>query len=422
MNRILTIGTFVLKNWLKSKTGVFFSILFPVMLLLVFGAIFGGGGSSSFGIYVQNFDVQSDGAAMPISGAFISALNSSKVIIVSEIIPNNVSDPVKYAQDKMGFFGGSPRVMVIPKGFNDKLVNGSLRTRITVVNSTLQILLYRFAPYLNSSDIKQITQGLSTIDNISKKFSDDNTTITLILDQYSTSTPVVESIISSFAQSFNYQMIGAKPLMTFDIQNITLKKVEAIDYYLPGYIGAFIMSNGLMGAAQSTSEFRRRGVLKRLATTPLTKFEWVMGNVVAQTVLGFLLTGVMILTGFLFFNVTVLPNLLTIILIFSGAVAFSGMALVLAGALKDVEAVSAAGSAITFPMMFLSGSFIPLETMPSYMQTLAQLLPLTYLSNGLRDSLITGEVYSVLFNLAIVSIFGIIMIALGSKLTKWQDL
>jgi len=94
----------------------------------------------------------------------------------------------------------------------------------------------------------------------------------------------------------------------------------------------------------------------------------------------------------------------------------------LAGALKDVEAVSAAGSAITFPMMFLSGSFIPLETMPSYMQTLAQLLPLTYLSNGLRDSLITGEVYSVLFNLAIVSIFGIIMIALGSKLTKWQDL
>jgi len=83
MNRAITISNYVLRNWIRSKTGVFFSLLFPVLLLVVFGAIFGGGGgSSSIGLYVQNFDVQADGKATPLSSAFISAVNASKVILV----------------------------------------------------------------------------------------------------------------------------------------------------------------------------------------------------------------------------------------------------------------------------------------------------------------------------------------------------
>jgi len=115
-------------------------------------------------------------------------------------------------------------------------------------------------------------------------------------------------------------------------------------------------------------------------------------------------------------------NLLSIVLIFTGAVAFSGIALVLAGILKDVEAVSAVGSALTFPMMFLSGSFIPLEVMPSYMQTLAKFLPLTYLSNGLRDALVTGDSNSAVFNLIVIAVFSLIMIVLGAKFTRWKEL
>jgi len=50
----------VTKNWIRSRSGLFFSILFPILLLLVFGAIFSGtGGSSNFGIFVQNLDRKS---------------------------------------------------------------------------------------------------------------------------------------------------------------------------------------------------------------------------------------------------------------------------------------------------------------------------------------------------------------------------
>jgi ABC-2 type transport system permease protein len=422
MNRAITISNYVLKVWIRSKTGVFFSLLFPVLLLVVFGAIFGGGGgSSSIGLYVQNFDVQADGKATPLSSAFISAVNASKVILVQEIIPNDVLDPVKYAQDKLGYFGGSPMVMTIPKGFNDKLVNGSTRTRISVTYSTFDVFLSQYGSYMNGSQINAVRQGMDMMDEVLQRFRRENATVTLIMDLSRTSSSIVQSVVMSIAQAFNFNMIGAERFVQFDVQSLTLKTLNAVDYYIPGYIAAFIMSNGLIGAASSTSEFKRRGVLKRLATTPLTKFEWVVGNVISQTVLGFLLTGVMILTGYVFFHATVLPNALSIILIIAGAVAFSGMGLVLAGVLKDVEAVSAAGNALSFPMMFLSGSYIPLEIMPSYMQTFAQFLPLTYLSNGLRAALVTGDTNSAIMNLAIVLAMGMVMILLGSRLTRWKE-
>jgi ABC-2 type transport system permease protein len=72
-------------------------------------------------------------------------------------------------------------------------------------------------------------------------------------------------------------------------------------------------------------------------------------------------------------------------------------------------------------MMFLSGSFIPLEMMPTYLQSLAQLLPLTYLSNGLKATLILGDQASATLSLIIVSIIAAAAIVSGALLTRWHE-
>lgn len=95
--------------------------------------------------------------------------------------------------------------------------------------------------------------------------------------------------------------------------------------------------------------------------------------------------------------------------------------MIIARFVKDEDAANAAASAVTFPMLFLAGTFIPLETMPDYLQTIAKFLPLTYLNYGLRDAMILGDTASALYNMAIVLIAGAIFFVIGSIITDWRE-
>jgi ABC-2 type transport system permease protein len=194
-----------------------------------------------------------------------------------------------------------------------------------------------------------------------------------------------------------------------------------VDYFLPAIIGAFIMTNGIIGVTTNTTEFKRNGVLRRFATTPLTRLDWVVGNVISQTILSFMLVIVMFVIAWLVFDLQAAPNLLTLVYVVVGAVLFSGIGLILSGLVKDVEAASAAGNAVAFPMMFLSGTFWSPEIMPAYLQEVARYLPLTYFSNGLRAAFILEHLPSALANLMVLVGMAAVCIIIGSLVTKWQE-
>jgi len=100
---------------------------------------------------------------------------------------------------------------------------------------------------------------------------------------------------------------------------------------------------------------------------------------------------------------------------------FSGLGMIIARFVKDPDSADSAANVITFPMMFLSGTFFPLSQMPSFLQTIAQVLPLTYVNEGLRAAMIFGQQQQAIYNTAIISILGIAFIAIGSFITKWEE-
>ncbi|HMK95039.1 MAG TPA: ABC transporter permease [Candidatus Limnocylindrales bacterium] len=67
--------------------------------------------------------------------------------------------------------------------------------------------------------------------------------------------------------------------------------------YVPSITAAFIMTNGIIGLTSTNTEFKRRGIIRRLSITPLTKADWIGGCVLSQTLLNLVLTGVMIGVG-----------------------------------------------------------------------------------------------------------------------------
>jgi ABC-2 type transport system ATP-binding protein len=76
--------------------------------------------------------------------------------------------------------------------------------------------------------------------------------------------------------------------------------------------------------------------------------------------------------------------------------------------------------AIAFPMMFLSGTFFPLELMSSYIQTIAKALPLTYFSEGLKYSMLYKYPEGICTNMAIIAILAVVFKAIGAFVTRWK--
>jgi len=418
MRGIWAVFSALVKNWLRSKMGVFFSFLFPVMLLLIFGLVFSGSEGTKYTLYIQNFDLD-QGKPTNLSAAFISALDSTGTFSIKKLDPQiNVTD---YVKENPSF--SSYRILIIPEGFEKKTMNRSMSIRTGVIIDTLVEIEQMYGSYMSERNRKIISEGRLTLSEWKKATPTvESSEILVLTTEGDTAAPMIKGIVYSVINAFNNKLIGAEEIVKITSQPLVERKLKPADYYLPGYIASFIMTNGIVGATSTISEYRRNGTVKRLAATPLPKSSWILGNVFQQTLLAFMLTAIMIGFGWLIFGVRAFPDAYALSLIFVGAVAFCSVGMVLGGVIKDVEAASGAGNAIAFPMMFLSGAFWPLDMMPGYLQTIAKFLPLYYFHDGLRNIMIHKNPALSLIPFLILGIFAIIFITIAVKVTKWKEL
>jgi ABC-2 type transport system permease protein len=88
---------------------------------------------------------------------------------------------------------------------------------------------------------------------------------------------------------------------------------------------------------------------------------------------------------------------------------------------KEAQSAAAAANAISFPMMFLSGSFFPIELMPGFLQTLARILPLYYVNEGLRASMVFEDNMAALRYAAVIGVFAAVVFILGIMTTTLSE-
>ena len=419
MRSIIPVFTALIKGWLRTKTGIFFSFLFPLMLLLLFGTIFGGTGTQKYTLFIQNFDLE-DGKQTELSEAFINALESTNIFEIRKLDPE--IDINTYVKENPSF-EYNYRILKIPKGFEKKLYEKSMTIRLNVILSTFSDF-EKYSGSMNPDDLKAMREGKEKLTQLMENLpASESVELIFLAEENDMSAMAVEGIIESVINAFNNRLIGVEErAMTITAEPLAEKNMTPGDYYLPGYIAAFIMTNGVIGATATISELRRNGTVKRLAATPLSKSSWILSNILQQTTLAFMLTAVMVIFGWIIFDVHALPNIYAILLIFMGAVTFSSIGMILGGVIKDVEAASGAGNAIAFPMMFLSGAFWPIEMMPGYLQTIAKFLPLYYFHDGLRSIMIMDNPSGASLSFLIMGVLAVVLIVIATKVTRWKEL
>jgi ABC-2 type transport system permease protein len=107
--------------------------------------------------------------------------------------------------------------------------------------------------------------------------------------------------------------------------------------------------------------------------------------------------------GSAFFGVQVSGSLLLAAgFVALGAVSFLALGYVLASFTRTEEAANGITQVVQFPMMFLSGVFFPIDAMPQFLQSIARLIPLTYLADALRQVMVGGTAFAPLWVCAAV--------------------
>ncbi|MFE4669065.1 ABC transporter permease [Streptomyces sp. NPDC056716] len=193
---------------------------------------------------------------------------------------------------------------------------------------------------------------------------------------------------------------------------------EPVDFLAPGILALAVMSTAFTGQAIATGFERRYGVLKRLASSPLPRW----GLMTAKT-LAVLVTEVLQVL-----LVTVIALALgwspqgnaaaVILLLLLGTAAFSGLGLLMAGTLK-AEATLAAANLVFLLLLVGGGVIVPLDRFPQGAQDVLGLLPISALSDGLRDVLQDGAGMP-WGNLGILAVWAVLGLAAAGRFFRWE--
>ncbi len=350
------------RSWYRNRTTLFWTLAFPVLLMLLFGGIFSIE-QGKLDLFVRNDD-QMRGKPTEESLQLLGILNATDAFNIQTTQDRDILTDQGQFRER-----GIARLLIIPEGFG--------------------------------SDLRE-----------------NNASIVLVFDQSQSSSAVTLGIVSGVIGEMNLMVANSQTAITLRPEQALSTELRFVDFFLPGVIGLSILQTATFGTIGTNTKYWKNGVLRKLATTPLSKLEWVMGMVIFQALLAVISAVVITVVGVVVFNIRIIPNLLTVFLLLAGALAFPGLGMVIARLVREEEAADAAGNAIIFPMMFLSGTFFPLELMPPILQIVARALPLTYLNNGLRDAMILGNPTGALFNGLIMLVIGFIFILIGARVTQ----
>jgi ABC-2 type transport system permease protein len=109
-------------------------------------------------------------------------------------------------------------------------------------------------------------------------------------------------------------------------------------------------------------------------------------------------------------------------LLLCATLAFMAIGLIAGAISRTAEAASGIANVIILPMAFLSGSFIPLDQAPPWLQTISKFLPLGQLNEGLLDTMVRGEgPGSAMMPMAALLGFAVVFGLIAARLFRWED-
>jgi ABC-2 type transport system permease protein len=166
---------------------------------------------------------------------------------------------------------------------------------------------------------------------------------------------------------------------------ITLPGISYVDFLLPGFITTSVLFSGI-GAATVVAEDLEQGFVDRLRSLPIPGLSFLAGRALADTVWN--AWGLLVATGVGFgvgfrIHTSVIDALAAFALCIAFGFAFEWF-FILLGLIAGTPQAAQGMALIVFPFTFLSSAYVPVSTMPSWLQAFAAHQPITYMVDAVR--------------------------------------
>lgn len=367
------------KRFMRDGTSLFFTFLFPLIFLLVFGAIFNNQ-TTSFDVAIINHS-KSEFAKQFVEQAKANKDTTLKVKDVKDM--QEAREKLKHSE-----LSG---IIELPADFG------------TVTPAQAG------APGQGSAAGQTQARPSGTLRVLYAKGSEQSgNTLTAIMGQ------IIDGINKGMGQP--------EPPLKVAGQAVGDEQLKTFDYTFTGLLAFSLLSMGIFGLANQMPTEKQKGSYRRLRASPFTAGQLILAMGIHYTIVSLLSAAMMLVVGMSVFHFTMRGDwLLAVPFITLAALLMVGFGLLIGGWAKNENQSAPLGNLVAFPMMFLSGTFFPSFMFPEWLRTLSQFIPMTPVTDGLR--LIMTEHASlgeVLPYAGAISLWMLVVYVAAIKLFRWE--
>lgn len=233
---------------------------------------------------------------------------------------------------------------------------------------------------------------------------------------------VVQGTLDSFVQAANQALTGTPPVLTFEAQQVEDKSLRPIQFLTPGLLGWAIAMGAMFGAAMVLVQWRQTKLLRRLRLSPVSTLSVVGSRTLIAMAVAMVQMAIFLGVGIGAFGLKLTDSWWAAIpLVLCGTLSFMAIGLIVGSVSKTPEGASGLANTIVMPMAFLSGSFIPMDSVPSWVQTISKFLPLGHLNEGMLNVMVRGQPASAAVVPALVLLgFAVVAAVIAARLFRWE--
>jgi ABC-2 type transport system permease protein len=364
MHALVTLTVANLRSFVRDRAALFWTLAFPVIFVVLFGTIFSGGGTPEYQVGWVDED------RTPASSRLRNAFSATSFLKLTD----EADRAAALAAMKTGDLDA---MIVVPEGVG-AAVGGDLP------GTRADLVVYTDASQTNTST-------------------------------------AIQQTVAQIVGSVNQALSGRPPALGVKPQSIQTERLGSTSFFVPSILAMALMQLGVFSAIPLVA-LREKLILKRLSATPLKRWTLVGSNVVVRLILGAVQTALILGIGILAMGVQVTGGPLAIAgLVVLGAMTFIALGYVIASFARTEEAANGITQVVQLPMMFLSGIFFPLEMMPDWLRGVAVFMPLTYLGDALRQTMVGGAPFAPLgVDVLVLAAWLVVSMVVSARFFRWQ--
>ncbi len=359
---LMAISKATLLAIVKNPGSIFFSLVFPLVFVWIFGS-FGGGGGSKYKVALAH--------GSDTSNALYAQLKKLPLI--------NITSYADTALQRADLEKGRlDAVMFLSQSINDTTHQPHFTIKLTSTSAS-------------TPELMQLI-------------------------------PILENASARLEKFMNPHSVN---LVSIEKNVYTVREYKQIDFVLPGQIGFSILFSTLFGIAFTFYNLREQLVLKRFYASPVNRLNILLGvgfsrlvfqllNVIVLIAVGNLLLGFTLAHG----TVTFMEMVgLSILMLF----VLMGVGLIFSSIVKSDATIPLLINVFALPQMLLSGTFFSITVFPTWMQTLCKFLPLTHFNIAMRKISFEGvSIINCWQNIGVISLWGVGIYVIVYKIFRWE--